>query len=125
MLTNSKIPGYVHSGGRQIPSLRHTHPQPLVTINRETAARSGIAAGDWVRISTKRGRYGRRRCSRTEIDPRVIIAEHGWYFPEKEDDLHGWAEANLNVLTGNDPPYARELGSVTLRGILCKIQKAD
>jgi hypothetical protein len=55
----------------------------------------------------------------------VVIAEHGWYFPEKAEDLHGWAESNLNVLTSNDPPYARELGSVTLRGLLCRIDKVD
>jgi anaerobic selenocysteine-containing dehydrogenase len=125
LLTNSKIPGYVHSGGRQIASLRQGHPQPLVTINGETAQRFGIAAGDWVRISTRRGQIRQKAVLSDEIDPRVIIAEHGWYFPEKEEDLHGWAEANLNVLTGNDPPYARELGSVTLRGILCQIEKAS
>jgi anaerobic selenocysteine-containing dehydrogenase len=125
VLTNSKIPGYVHSGGRQIPSLRQAHPEPLVTINRETAERQGIAAGDWVCISTKRGHIEQKAALSDDIDPRVIVAEHGWYFPDKNENLHGWDEANLNVLTSNDPPYARELGSVTLRGILCSIERAD
>ena len=81
VLTNSKIPGYVHSGGRQIPSLRRLHPDPLVTINRETAAAHGIAAGDWVSISTKRGTVRQRAVLSPDVDPRVVIAEHGWYFP--------------------------------------------
>ncbi len=125
VLTNSKIPGYVHSGGRQIESLRRAHPEPLVTIHGDTAARYGIEPGDWVEISTKRGAIKQRAVLSDEIDPRVVILEHGWYFPEKEGDLHGWAECNLNVLTSNDPPYARELGSVTLRGILCRVRKAE
>jgi anaerobic selenocysteine-containing dehydrogenase len=125
VLTNSKVAGYVHSGGRQISSLRATHPEPLVTIHRSTAAQYGIEPGDWVEISTSRGAIKQRAVLSDEIDPRVVILEHGWYFPEKDGDLHGWAESNLNVLTGNDPPYARELGSVTLRGILCRVKKAE
>lgn len=123
VLTNSKVAGYVHSGGRQIPSLRDRHPEPLVTINAATAAAHGIVEGDWVTVQTKRGSVRQKAALSTEIDPRVIIMEHGWYFPERDDDLHGWAESNQNVLTSNDPPYARELGSVTLRGILCRIEK--
>jgi len=125
VLTNSKIAGYVHSGGRQIASLRQTHPEPLVTIHSETAARYEIEPGDWVEICTARGRIKQRAALSDEIDPRVVIAEHGWYFPEREGGMHGWAESNLNVLTSNGPPYGRELGSVTLRGILCRIAKVD
>jgi anaerobic selenocysteine-containing dehydrogenase len=124
VLTNSKSLGYVHSAGRQIPSLRSGHPDPLVTIHADTASHLGIAQGDWVHISTRRGRIRHKAVLAEDIDPRVAIAEHGWYFPEKAEDLHGWAESNLNVLTSNDPPYARELGSVTLRGILCRLEKA-
>lgn len=123
VLTNSKIPGYVHSGGRQIPSLRRLHPDPLVTLNRETAAAHGIAAGDWVRISTKRGTVRQRAVLSPDVDPRVVIAEHGWYFPEQPGDMEGWDSANLNVLTMNDPPYGRELGTMTLRGMVCRIDK--
>jgi anaerobic selenocysteine-containing dehydrogenase len=123
VLTNSKIPGYVHSGGRQIASLRQAHPEPLVTINSGTAAQYGIGSGDWVTISTRRGSIRQRAILSDEVDPRVVIAEHGWYFPEDGEDLHGWSTANLNILTSNEPPYARELGSATLRGIVCRLAK--
>ncbi len=125
VLTNSKIPGYVHSGGRQIPSLRRIHPDPLVTLNRDTAQAAGIAAGDWVDISTRRGTIRQRAVLSADVDPRVVIAEHGWYFPEEPGDLAGWDRANLNILTRNDPPYGRELGTATLRGMVCRIAKAD
>jgi hypothetical protein len=58
-----------------------------------------------------------------DVDPRVVIAEHGWYFPEQPGDMEGWDSANLNVLTMNDPPYGRELGTMTLRGMVCRIDK--
>lgn len=75
-------------------------------------------------IETKRGRIKQKAALSPNIDPRVVITEHGWWFPEKDSEMHGWAESNLNILTDNNPPYARELGSVTLRGILCKVYKA-
>jgi anaerobic selenocysteine-containing dehydrogenase len=125
VLTNSKLPGFVHSAGREIKSLRDSHPEPLVTIHKDTARELGIKEGDWVFIENRRGRIKQKAKLSSSIDPRVIIAEHGWWYPEKDKDMHGWAESNLNVLTSNDPPYARELGSVTLRGLVCKVYKAN
>jgi anaerobic selenocysteine-containing dehydrogenase len=125
VMTNSKITGYVHSGGRQIRSIRKIHPEPKVTIHSETAAKLGIKDDDWVYIENQRGKIKQRAHLSSNIDPRVIILEHGWWFPEKDNDMHGWKESNMNILTGSEPPYARELGSVALRGILCKVYKAS
>ena len=124
VLTNMKVHNYIHSGGRQIKSLRVSHPAPLITINTETAGSLEIKDGDWVYIETKRGKIKHKARLSPNIDPRVVIGEHGWWFPEKDTDMHGWTESNLNILTDNNPPYARELGSVTLRGILCRVYKA-
>jgi len=50
--------------------------------------------------------------------------DYAWWFPEKEaDQLYGWRESNINILTDDTPPYNRELGSTNLRGILCKVYK--
>ncbi len=35
------------------------------------------------------------------MDPRIVSAEHAWWFPEKKDPGHGWAESNINILTSN------------------------
>jgi anaerobic selenocysteine-containing dehydrogenase len=123
VMTSSKIHGYIHSGGRQIRSLRVIHPDPLVAINKKTARTLGINDGDWIYIETKRGRIKQKAKLSSRINRRVVVLEHGWWFPEKEAEMHGWAESNINVLTSNDPPYARELGSVTFRGIVCKVYK--
>ncbi len=61
----------------------------------------------------------------SDIEPRVVIADYGWWFPEKGAvDMYGWSESNVNVLTDNNPPYSPEMGSCNLRGILCKVYKA-
>jgi len=121
VFTNRKLAPFQHSGGRQIASLRGSHPQPVVKIHTETAGKLGIEEGDWVYIETKRGRIKQKAALTPNVDPRVVILEYGWWFPEKDSELHGWVESNLNILTDNKPPYAREMGSATLRGILCKV----
>ena len=94
-------------------------------LNTETADELEIKDGNWVYIENKRGRIKQKAKLSSNIDPRVVIADYGWWYPEKSENMHGWKESNMNILTDNNPPYSRELGSVTLRGILCKVYKAD
>lgn len=60
------------------------------------------------------------------IDPRVVHAEHGWWFPElpgEEPWLHGVFESNINVLMDDercDPVH----GGWPLKTGLCKVYKA-
>ena len=124
VITNWKVAPYLHVAGRQIPSLRNSHPEPLVVINSSTAKKLGVTEGEWVHIETKRGRIKQKATLSKNIDPRVVISEHGWWFPEKDaTSIHDWAESNMNVLTDNVPPYG-EIGSTTLKGYLCKVSKA-
>jgi len=44
ILTNYKRMQYLHSNGRQIDSLRHTHSEPIVYIHPEMAEAQGIQA---------------------------------------------------------------------------------
>ena len=124
IFTSWKSAPYRHSGGRQIASLRGTHPEPVTHINPETAKRLGIRDGDWVYIETKRGRIKQRANLSTDIDPRVVGVDYAWWFPEKgSSSLYSWAESNINILTDDKPPFSREMGSSNLRSILCKVYK--
>jgi anaerobic selenocysteine-containing dehydrogenase len=125
IFTSGKELEYLHSQGRQVASLRGIHPEPLVHIHPETAGKLGIAEGDWVYIETKRGKIKQKARINNDYDPRVIGIDYAWWFPEKGvSGLYGWSESNINVLTDNKPPYGRDMGTATMRGILCKVYKA-
>jgi anaerobic selenocysteine-containing dehydrogenase len=123
--TTRKLAVYRHSGGRQIRSLRDSHPEPIVIIHPETASKLGIEDGDWVYIETKRGRIKQKAGLSTGVDQRVVVVDHAWWFPERgEAELFGWAESNCNGLTNDKPPFSREMGSFNIRGLACGVYKA-
>lgn len=80
-----RTPTFFHSGGRQNPWLREIRPDPIVEIHPETARKHGIEDGDWVWIESPRGRVRQRAKLNDGIHPMVVVAEHGWWFPEIED----------------------------------------
>ena len=119
---------YYHSEWRHVASVRRHHPDPVVRIHPETAAAHGIADGDWVWIETKRGRVRQRAKLFDRMDPSIIDAEHGWWFPEMPGEdpwLHGAFESNINVCMSDNPDHCNaELGSYPLRTALCRISPA-
>jgi anaerobic selenocysteine-containing dehydrogenase len=124
VMTCKKSIYYLHSGGRQIKSLRKGHPDPQVLIHPETAASLCIENDDWVYIETQRGRIKQKAVLSDKVDPRVICVDFGWWFPEKGiSEFYGWAESNLNILTTDQPPDSPETGSSNLRGVLCRVYK--
>jgi anaerobic selenocysteine-containing dehydrogenase len=121
-----RIPTFFHSANRMIPWLREIRPEPIVEIHPETAAKHGIAEGDWVYIESSRGKAKERAKLNTGIDPRVIVAEHGWWYPEIKNPGHGWDISNINMLTDNshesmDPV----MGSTNLRALMCTISPVE
>ncbi|MBW1999026.1 MAG: molybdopterin-dependent oxidoreductase, partial [Deltaproteobacteria bacterium] len=122
--TTRKLAGYRHSGGRQIPGLRRFHPDPLVMIHPETATKHGIKDGEWVYVETRTGRIKQKAKTTNDIDSRVILADHAWWFPEKgKEAFYGWDESNYNVLTNEQAESSREVDSFNIRGIACRIYK--
>jgi anaerobic selenocysteine-containing dehydrogenase len=120
-----RTPTFFHSANRMIPWLREIRPDPIVEIHPQTAQKHGIEDGAWVWIESPRGRIKERAKLNDGIDPRVIVAEHGWWFPEIKTPDHGWDLSNVNVLTDNayetlDPA----IGSTNLRVCLCSIERA-
>ncbi|MFH1349995.1 MAG: molybdopterin-dependent oxidoreductase [Pseudomonadota bacterium] len=125
VLTSAKIDLFFHSMNRNLPSLRKRHQEPRAIIHPETAKDTGIGDGDWIWVENRQGRARFKAKLSADIDPRVVSAEHAWWFPEKDAaNLYDWKESNINVLTKNDPPYEPSLGSMNLRGIPCRIHKA-
>lgn len=125
MITGARFRWNFHSEYFQVPSIRQRHPEPLVQINPVTAAQLSVNDGDWVCIESPRGTV-RMKCRLFDgIDPRVVSADHGWWFPERPGDapsLHGVFESNINVLTDDehcDPVH----GGWPLKTGLCRVYK--
>jgi anaerobic selenocysteine-containing dehydrogenase len=117
-----RTPVFFHSEHRMIPWLREIRPEPLMEIHPETAKVHGIEDGQWAYIESPRGRIKQRVKLNEGIDPRVVVAEHGWWYPEEEGPDHGWDVSNVNVLTNNDPAgFDPAMGSTNLRVSLCAI----
>jgi len=124
LITGMRPTAFFHSEHRQIPWLRELLPEPLVEIHPETARREGIEQGDWVTIESPRGKCYQRAKLTLGIDPRVVGAQHAWWFPEKEGPEHGWKVSNINLLTDNDPDTCDPaMGATNLRVLLCRVSK--
>ncbi|MGZ9074107.1 MAG: molybdopterin dinucleotide binding domain-containing protein, partial [Rhodoplanes sp.] len=124
LTTGARISNFFNSEHRQIEKLRKAHRDPIAEIHPETAARYGIKDRDWMLIETRRGRIRQRARVTPGIDPRVIAAEHGWWFPEEPAPDYGVWKANVNLLTDNQPPYDPAMGTYQLRALLCRVSKA-
>jgi anaerobic selenocysteine-containing dehydrogenase len=126
LITGGRSIEYFHSEGRQIPQLRRSLPDPEIEVHPETAQRENIEEGDWVWVETPQVKGERVRFKvklTSNLDPRIVHAQHGWWFPEKPTPDHGCFESNIDVVLDDDPPREKICGSVPLRGTLCRIYK--
>jgi anaerobic selenocysteine-containing dehydrogenase len=123
--TGGRLPYYFHSQYRQVPWLRERQPYPIVQIHPETAGELGIKEGEWVWIETPRGRIKQVAQLFMGLEPRVVVAQASWWYPEEPGPDHGLWTSNANVLTRNDPPYDPSMGSTTFRALLCRMYKVE
>lgn len=115
---------FFHTEYRQIPWLRELHQLPFVEINPTTAAELGIEEGDWVWIENDKGKIRQVAHLTEAIHPKMVMANHGWWYPEKPAPEHGCFDSNINVLGSNDGPYDPATSATQLTGYLCKVYKA-
>jgi len=125
IFTNAKEEAYMLTGFKQVAAIRKVRPDPVVELNSETARKLGLKEGDRVYIETKEGRIKQKLSLNRNIDPRVVIGAFGWWFPEDSSSLYGWDKANINILTSSGPDYDIVTGSAQLRGIPCKVYRAN
>lgn len=111
----------------QVPSLRAIMPNPLVQINPETAEKYGIEDGDWVCIENPLGKAIEKAQVTPIVDPRVIHAQHGWWYPEQEAEmpnLNGVWKSNINSLIPHKAIGRIGFGAPS-KNVACKIYKVD
>ena len=126
LTSGSRLRPYTHSCYRQIDRLRRVHPDPLLEIHPETAARLGINDGDWVNIETPEGRIRQKVKLTDSIDPRVVHADGYWWYPERPGKIpqffDAW-ESNINNIIPDSAEFCTYAGDNYFRGLLCKVYK--
>jgi anaerobic selenocysteine-containing dehydrogenase len=124
LMTGAKQAQYYHSQGRQLPSLRHLAPEPLLEMHSETAAALGVAAGEHAWVETLHGRMRLKVRTHERIHPKVVAVPHGWWLPEAPAPEHAIREVCANVLTEDDPENCDPVfGGSPLKGLLCRVYK--
>jgi anaerobic selenocysteine-containing dehydrogenase len=89
------------------------------------ASHHGIGNGDWIYVSSPRGKIKMKAALTEDIMRGVVNIDHGWWFPEREEPDFGVWESNANVLTSSSPPYDPAFGTYQLRGLLCTVEKMN
>lgn len=121
-----RTPTFFHSANRQVPWLREIRPNPIVEMHPKTADKHHIREGDWVWIESPRGKIRQQAKLNEGLDPRIIAAEHGWWYPEIKTPEHGWETSNINILTDNSHESMDPImGATNLRVLLCGISRCE
>ena len=128
VLTSAKSPLYCHSQFRNLPSLRKRAPHPVAELHPDAAGARDIQNGDWIEIETAKGRMRAVAKLSASLDPRVVVAQQGWWQGCAELGLPGYdtgtdGGGNYNALIGTEAvdPIS---GSVPLRAASCQVRPA-
>lgn len=122
LMTGVRSKVFFHSEHRQVPWLREIHPDPIVEIHPETAANLGIKEGDWVWIENQKDRIRQKAKVTPIVHPKMVLADHGWWFPEKPGPDYGHWEVNINRLL--EVGLVGETGfGADMKCALCKVYK--
>ena len=125
VLTNGRLPMFHHGTLRNNPYMRELYPVPEAWVNPVDAKKYGVAHDDWIWLESKRGKI-RGKCRVTEGIPVGVVYMERFWFPETlNTKTQGWREMNVNVLSKNDAPFNRIVGTITLRGFQIRIRKAS
>jgi anaerobic selenocysteine-containing dehydrogenase len=127
LITGSNFMPMYHSEQRQIEAARAKRPDPRVLVHPDTAASLDLNEGDWAQVTTPLGSIRQRVHLWDGMHPRMVDAEHGWWFPERagtEAEPFGVFESNANILCPNGPEFcSREIGSWPHSALLCRLEK--
>jgi len=127
VLTCAKSLHFCETQHRGIGTLRSRAPDPELELHPDTAAARGVGPRDWVEIATPMGAVRARAVLNSNLDPSVVVGQHGWYEPCEELDLPGHppfgpGSANLNLVLSQTPSDPIS-GSSPLRAQVCEVQR--
>ena len=128
VLTSAKPSAFCQTQHHALPSLRKRARYPEIELHPAAAQARNIAEGDWVAIETAEGRVRARARLNADLDPRVVVGEHGFWQGCAEIGAPGYdpfgpdsVSYNLLIGTAVRDPVS---GTPALRSYLCEIRPA-
>lgn len=125
LITGDREKQYHHSRFREQAWARKVSPDPRLLMHPTSAARLGLAEGDWVRIETPGVRGTARlklKCS--EATPEGVVSTGmGWWDPGVTSPDHAVLDININAALSYSGPYDPITGSSSIRGQRCRVSK--
>lgn len=114
---NRRSPLFVHFKYRNLPYLREVEPEPVVCLHPRDAGARAIRDGDWVIITSPRGRIRQKAIVTERVKPGVALIDGGWG--------NSWdhRDACFNALSDNlkrDPIGQQP----SIASFLCQVGKA-
>jgi anaerobic selenocysteine-containing dehydrogenase len=112
---------------RMIPWLRELDPDPTLEIHPDTAQSLNIGDGEWVWVENWLGRQKFKAKITLAVLPQMVMAAHGWWFPEEdgaEPSLFGAWKSNINQLIPMGSQGKDGLGA-PIKNLLCRVYKAN
>jgi anaerobic selenocysteine-containing dehydrogenase len=125
--TGRRSPVYFHAEHRNIPWLRDIDPDPVIEIHPDTAKPLDIGDGEWVWVENWLGKCKFKAKVTIVVPPWMVMATHGWWFPEKpgaEPSLFGAWESNVNQLIPMGFQGKDGLGA-PIKHLLCRVYKVN
>ena len=122
--TGHRVYSFFHSAWTNIPAQRYFYPEPFVVVHPDDAARYGVTDGEWMTVSSPRGKIiSKCLVSREAKEGCVFIPRPAWRDECKALGLpgYGWDKANGNVLVPSEPAEPG-YGATAMRSFLCKIE---
>jgi anaerobic selenocysteine-containing dehydrogenase len=124
LITGSRSVYYFSSSHRDVEKCRQAEPQPVVRFHSDTAQEYGIEDGEWCWIRTARGRVKMVAEVTDRVKPGVVVARHGWWFPEdKSTTQHALNDSNINLITFKGV-MDNIIGTQHMKSLLCTLDKA-
>ncbi len=122
LVTTRLEDAYKLTGFKQLESGRQRKPEPTLEMNPDTASALGLSEGEWVDIETEQGKIKQKLELDKDLDPKVVYASFGWWFPDEPSNMYEWDRSNVNVLFSTDKEEPLT-GTVEVRGIPCRVSK--
>ena len=114
LITGARKLLYMHSRFRNIPRFLTAIPGPEVEVHPDDADALGVADGDLVRITSRVG----------SVDVPVKVVAPNEIRPGSLQVTHGWAQANVKLLTHDDRPDPVS-GFPLMKSVEVRMEKLD